>query len=628
LPVYFRFSPHLPDAFRIGHSMPLPLKRRAAIFTAAGAVLVLAGAGLALKLRHDVRLALATPVKRTAALSFLPIADPALKVDRWGGGEVVAAALTPDSLLTAGGFGLLDERGDASASLPTLRIAALALWRGEPVAGPAAGGLFLRRGGHWEELRSGFGPLHARALLETPGGELLIGASEGLFKAAWGANKIERLDTAPVQSIALGPSGLIFAGGETGLRRIEGSVVSPLSSPDPWVQWVGVEGGDLCVITPLGLARGPMNGALLPEAGGGDVESATVMDGQLYAVGGDRFTAFDASGHATESFLPSKPKRVMAASGVLFVDTDAGLYRRAGGQWELARPRPASLPPGSSHVGALAMLESKLVVGLFDRGLVVGDPATPGWNWRAIPGPAAWGVNALLPEGGSLYVASLRGAARFEGQRLMLVSGDNAGAAFSLAATPGGVAVGYGQGVALPDARFLSAFHGLPGNQALTLAQDEDGLLFVGTPTGLGAIRGSRVAWRVVSGDGKLPNPWVNALVFHNGALYIGTYGGGIAKRETPPADHGAIGNFEPFVETEGLKVSEGCLVAAGGTLLVGTDGRGLYRLSADGQRFVSLKVPLPSPHITAILPGKAGVFIGTDEGLARIPFPLPGEGD
>src|SRR5690242_4636483 len=228
--------------------MPLSLKRRAAILTAGGVVLLLAGAGLLFKLRRDVRSALAAPVTSAAPLSFLPIADPALRVERWGGGEVAAVALTPEALLTAGGSGVRDERGDLSGSLPTLRAAALALWRGEPVAGLTAGGLFLRRGGHWEELRSGFGPLHARALLETPGGELLIGAREGLFKAAWGANRIERLDAAPVQSIALGPSGVIFAGGETGLRRVEGSRVSALPSPDPWIQWVGVEGENLIVV--------------------------------------------------------------------------------------------------------------------------------------------------------------------------------------------------------------------------------------------------------------------------------------------------------------------------------------------------------------------------------------------
>lgn len=608
--------------------MPLPLKRRAAALTGLGAALLLAGAGLYLKLGREVRAALSAPLKRSAPLSFLPVPDPSMKVDRWGGGEVAGIALTPEGLVTAGGFGVSDASGSLSASLPTLRASALALWRGQPVAALAAGGVFLRRGGHWEELRSGFGTLHARALDETPGGELLIGAREGLFKAAWGATALDRLDTAPVQALALGPSGLIFAGGETGLRRIEGGRATVLPSPDPWIQWVGVTGGDLVVITPLGLARGPRDGALAPVAGAEAADSAAVLGGRIFAAGAGRLLAFEASGRPVESFLPSRPKRVMAAGGVLFADTDAGLYRRAEGRWELARPRPSSLPPGSSHVGALAFLDGQLAVGFFDQGLAVGDPAAPAWNWRAIPGPSVWGVNALLPSGGSLDVASLRGAARFDGQRLVPLGGEDAGAAFSLAATPGGVAVGYGQGVALPDGRLLSAFHGLPGNQALALAQDPEGLLFVGTPTGLGAIRGSRVAWRITAGEGRLPNPWVNALAFFKGELYIGTYGGGITRRETPPADRGALGAFAPFAETEGLKVSAGGLAAAGGSLWAGTDGQGLYRLSADGGRFLPVNAPLPSPRITAILPGKDGLYIGTDEGLARIPLPLPGEGD
>ncbi len=605
--------------------MPWPVNRRAVLLAALGGVLVLGG-GLFLRLRHQVRAALSAPVGRAAPLSYLPVAEPAVKVARWGSGEVRAVALTPEALLTAGGSGVWDARGDLSMALPTLRASALTLWRGEPVAALEAGGLFLRRGGAWEELRSGFGPLHVRALVETPGGELLIGAREGLFKAAWGAATMEKLDGAAVQTIALGPSGVIFAGGENGLRRVEGRAAVAVPTPDPWISWVGVADGNLSVVTPLGLARGPLDGALKAVPDGGEVDSAALLDGMLYATANGHFFAFDATGRASESFLPAKPTRVMTAAGALFVDTDAGLYRRAEGRWDLARPRPASLPPGSSHVGALAMAGSKLVVGFFDGGLAVGDPSESGWKWRAVSGASAWGVNALLPEGGNLFVASLRGAARFDGQKLTPL-GDG-GAAFSLAETPGGVVLGYGQGVAMPDGHFLSAFHGLPGNQALALAQDENGPLFVGTPSGLGAVRGGKVAWRITAGEGKLPNPWVNALALHHGALFVGTYGGGIARRDAPASDRGAQGLFTSFPETAGLKVSAGCLVPAADTLLAGTDGRGLFRLSADGSRFLPLKMPLPSPHITAILPAKDGLLIGTDEGLARIPLPLPGEGD
>jgi len=231
-------------------------------------------------------------------------------------------------------------------------------------------------------------------------------------------------------------------------------------------------------------------------------------------------------------------------------------------------------------------------------------------------------VNALLSAGSVVHVASLRGAARFDGRRLTPVEGP--GAAFSLAATTEGVAVGYGQGVLLPGPRLLSAFHGLPGNQALALASGE--ALFVGTPSGLGAVEAGRVRWRVASGEGKLPHPWVTALALLEDDLFVGTYGGGVVRRRASrrsPATGSRVdpATYVPFVETEGLKVNTGCLVEAAGRIYMGSDGQGLFRLSRDGSRFVPLRLALPSPRVTALLPGRGALFVGTDQGIARLPL-------
>jgi ligand-binding sensor domain-containing protein len=232
-------------------------------------------------------------------------------------------------------------------------------------------------------------------------------------------------------------------------------------------------------------------------------------------------------------------------------------------------------------------------------------------------------VNALLAAGGDLMVASLRGTARFDGRTLVPVGPD--GPSFSLAASRNGVAVGYGQGVLLPGERLLSAFNGLPGNQALALAEGD--ALFVGTPSGLGAVAGGRVLWRVTAGEGRLPHPWITALALHDGGLFLGTYGGGVAQRTTPADQPLAVGTFTSFPETANLKVNTGCLMEAAGRLYLGTDGRGLWRLAADGSRFEPLRVRLPSPRVTALLEGPQALYVGTDEGLARLRLPIPDEG-
>ncbi|HEX9083064.1 MAG TPA: hypothetical protein VF768_12360, partial [Holophagaceae bacterium] len=359
--------------------------RRAALFIGLGVAALLGIAGLAFKLVREVRRSLAAPLGSTAPLSFLPLPEPAVRVDRWGGGEVRGVAVTPDALLTAGTFGVRNAQGDLGRSLPTLRATALALWRGTPVVALEEGGVFLRRNGAWEAFRTGFGTLHVRSLMENPGGELFLGAREGLFRTAWGANTLDRLDAAPVQALALAPDGSVVEGGETGLSRWSAGRMQALASPDPWIQWVGLAGHDLLVLTPLGLARGPLGGALTPVPGADGVESAASAADGVYAVEAGRLLRLDAAGHPTELFLPAQARRLLVSAGELFVDTDAGLYHRAQGAWALVQPRPEALPPGSSAVGALARYQNRIAVGLFDGGLVLGSPTD---GWRAVPGAA------------------------------------------------------------------------------------------------------------------------------------------------------------------------------------------------------------------------------------------------
>jgi hypothetical protein len=597
------------------------------VLAAGAAVAAAAALVVAARVRTTVEHALAPVADAARPLRFVGSAPAGPPLARWGSPAVEGLALTPAGLVLAGGSGVALVRGgrteDLTHGLPGLAVAALAQWRGDTVVGPKAGGLFRRRDGGWEEARSGWGALEVRALRETEAGELLIGARQGLFRAAWGASTLERLDARPVRSIAVDRH-VLLAGGEQGLVRVEAGRAVAVPTPDPWIDEVALVGGRAYAVTPSGLlqADGAPGAAFAPLAAGEDVITGVALDGAFRALddAGQVVRAFDA-GRVRDDVLPFPARRLLASAGILYADTTDGLYRRDADGWRLAAPRRPALPPGPAHVTALGFLGSELLAGLFDGGLVTAQGVDGGLRWREVPGTAAWGVNALLPAGGALYVASLRGAARFDGRRLTPLDGP--GAAFSLAATADGVAIGYGQGVLLPGTRLLSAFHGLPGNQALALLEGE--ALFVGTPSGLGAIGDRRVRFRVAGGEGRLPHPWVTALALSQGRLFVGTYGGGIVRRTASgvdaPVGRGDRARYEPFVETEGLKINAGCLVEAEGRLYAGTDGKGLYRLSADGRAFEPVAASLPSRRVTALLAAPGVLYVGTDEGVARMPL-------
>jgi hypothetical protein len=558
-------------------------------------------------------------VKPLSFVAVTPLGPPVVRV---GSGEVTGIAFTAAGLWVAGASGVAggDLPAQHDGGLPTLRVAALTSWRGSPVVATEAGGLFRRHRRGWDELRSGFGTLHVRALAETEAGELIVGAKEGLFSVAWGGASLTRIDGRPVRALAVAP-GLLVAGGEEGLIRALGTRSVPIDTADPWIDSVGLVDQVLYAATPAGLLRGPLDGPLQPVLGADDVASGAGHDDAFWGVAWPRSEAVRrvTRDGVREERLPAPVFRVMSAAGVLFADTEDGLFQRGDQGWRLARPRPTALPPGSAHLSALAFFGQGLVAGTFDGGIAVAEDAHPS-RWRAVPGSSTWGVNALLAAGGELFVASLRGAARFDGRRLRAIEGP--GAAFALAATDEGVAIGYAQGVHLPGATLLSAFHGLPGNQALALASSRE--LYVGTPSGLGALHRRRVSWRVSAGESKLPHPWVTALLEEEGDLYIGTYGGGIARRvagETGRPTNGLLdrGRYTAFPETEGLKINPGCLVRAGGRLYAGTDGTGLWRTSEDGQHFEGLAVALASPRVTALLASEDTLHVGTDEGLSSL---------
>ena len=611
------------------------MRRSRAVFAVVLALAaVLAGAWLAFgRLRSAVRTAV-DPARaeegRTRPLAFAPPArQPGIALDLLADPSVLSAAATRGVLWTGGGAGFTDgtRRFDPASGLPSLRVSAVAAWRNDLV--------FALEGGGWGRVTesgldlasTGWGLLEVRALAENEAGELLVGARQGLFLAPYAAGSLQKLSDDPVRALAFLPGGFAAVGGEKGLKvvALSGSTSRPVATPDPWIDSLGWDGQRLWASTPLGTCLGEPGdqSRLAPHPRGDDVRKGVLADGAWRGLGdGGRLVLLRSDGSRSEEPNPEGIRRLLSAGGLLLGDAQAGLFRKEAAGWTLLRRAPRGALP-LPHVNALAVSGARIVLGFFDGGVAEGEPGAPGapFDVRPLSGREAWGVNALWPAGDTIWAATLRGVFMLRGGRVEAVEGP--GGAYSLAQTSSGMALGYGQGVALPGRRLLSAFHGLPGNQAYALAPARlGGALWVGTPTGLGRIENARVTARALPGEGKLPHPWVTALLDAAPGLVVATWGGGVAVR----SGEGAAERWTSLPETEKLRINAGAIAAGpDGRVWIGTQGEGLWRSDPSVSRFERLDLPLPSRNVysLAFFPADRpdSLFAGTDEGLVRIPL-------
>ncbi|MEP0548779.1 MAG: two-component regulator propeller domain-containing protein [Rhodothermales bacterium] len=151
---------------------------------------------------------------------------------------------------------------------------------------------------------------------------------------------------------------------------------------------------------------------------------------------------------------------------------------------------------------------------------------------------------------------------------------------------------------------------GLPQNTIVSLAQTQDGYLWLGTQEGLVRFDGLHFTTYTQ----ELPNPFVSAL--HEdatGVLWVGTYGGGLARYEN--------GRFTSQT-IDGVPDGHISAIAsaADGSLWVGAFGGGLVRVSGEQTRTFATAEGAPTSGITALATDATGaVWIGTlTEGLVR----------
>jgi ligand-binding sensor domain-containing protein len=260
-------------------------------------------------------------------------------------------------------------------------------------------------------------------------------------------------------------------------------------------------------------------------------------------------------------------------------------------------------------------------VGYFDRGLDIVDASQK--RTRHLEDDHLFCINRILAGAGpsAIAVATANGLALFDArgtlkQVLRKTDGLIADHVTDLAvygkdlvvATPAGLTFMGPSGV-----RSLYAFHGLVNNHVYTLAPNGRTLL-AGTLGGASMLQNDQVRASYTTATSKLKANWITAAVPVGDEWWVGTYGAGIVRMD--PTGHVEAG------EGAGgeLVVNPNAMLATDRFVVAGTMGRGMYVLDRSTNRSSAITEGLPSLNVTAFTRGNGYLYVGTDNGLVRIP--------
>jgi ligand-binding sensor domain-containing protein len=313
--------------------------------------------------------------------------------------------------------------------------------------------------------------------------------------------------------------------------------------------------------------------------------------------------------------------------GRTYALTDASLFESASSasdyQPVVELPR-ASLTDG--NISALALDRAgRLWIGYFDRGLDILDPGYE--RARHIEDQHLFCINRIVHErdGALSAVGTANGLVLFDAaaqQKQVLTKSDGLiannvsdvllrgeGSSRSITvATPAGLTTLDGAG-----ATSIYAFHGLVSNHAYALAAAGSRTL-VGTLGGLSIVDSGLVSASFTTANSGLRNNWITAIVPVSNEWFIGTYGAGVVKLDSN-------GRWTTFPDLHPpLEINQNAMVADEAAVYAGTLGHGLAIYRQSSGRWTLLARGLPSSNVTALALGGGYLYIGTDNGLVRVP--------
>lgn len=326
--------------------------------------------------------------------------------------------------------------------------------------------------------------------------------------------------------------------------------------------------------------------------------------------------------HATGNSIADL-QQIFGDGSTVYAVTSRNLYYREGahGGWKRALS-PQSTLLTDRNISALAFdAGRRLWIGYFDRGLDLFAPDLR--SMTHIEDDNVFCVNRILPNSsaGTVAVATANGLVMFDQLgRKQQVLGRNDG----LMADHVTDAALYGNGMVLATPAGLTfldqsgphslyAFHGLVNNHVYTVAASGKEVV-AGTLGGISVLEDENVAANYTVATHGLTHNWISAVVRDGNGWIVGTYGGGIVRLLSN-------GRFEPFdVATGKFEVYPNAMLATEQHVLAGTLGKGLYVYNRRTNHWTVISGGLPSLTVTALTSGNGYIYVGTDNGLVRIP--------
>jgi ligand-binding sensor domain-containing protein len=326
-----------------------------------------------------------------------------------------------------------------------------------------------------------------------------------------------------------------------------------------------------------------------------------------------------------ESPEPHSARRIVELDGRLFALTADGLFEQesAGGGWNrrIDVPQPHWT---DRNISALSVDSTgKLWIGYFDRGIDIAEIGA-GQKFIHVEDDQIFCVNRIVQDSyrNMTVVGTANGIALIGSQGKVLKRITEADGLISqhvgdVVVRPEGLAVATAAGVTLMSSdgpESIYAFHGLANNHVYALAVNGSHLL-AGTLGGLSVIEDGFVRTNYTTANSQLKQNWISAIVPVGSSWMVGTYGGGVV--ELDPG--GQLQEFPDFPPQ--TVVNPNAMLAVPGGVLAGTLDRGLFVYNAADHRWTPITVGLPSLNVTALAASAGNLFIGTDNGIVRMPL-------